>query len=150
MFQITDQATLRTIAQAYNTAVQTKNWAPAYQLIVNAMQVERQFLDEFGQPTSLRERNPAVDPAVYLWVEGALKVNTGDGAFATYIRDYTIRQHQLRSGESTNISQLIQDTSNLIAQRFVATFLGFNLDLGSGDGQTLEPPPPRVQTQSAS
>ena len=138
MYKISDQATLRAIALAYNDADKSQNWAPVYQLILKSMQQSR-----FVGQREIRERHPDVDPAVYLWVEGALKVNTNEGLFATYIRNYTIRQHQLRSGETEDLAPLIQENSNQIAQRFAATVLGHDFQWSETDGTKIEPAPPK-------
>jgi hypothetical protein len=128
MFKVTDQSALIAIVNAYND----KNWTQAYSLVLQSLQV-------FDPVTSSYGRHPDVDPAVYLWIEGAQKVNSKTGGFATYIREYTKRQWELRAGDTAqNFELQIQTTSDLIAQRFFATFLGDNLD--KEGPQRLTPP----------
>ena len=105
MSQITDQQAIDAIKDAYNAG----NWQQAYSLVYDA-------LNALGD----------TPPAVLVWVGGALKVNSNSGAFASYIRDYTARQYELRTGEALNTgtSGPIQVASDKIAQRFVATLFG--------------------------
>jgi hypothetical protein len=75
-FTITDQAILQQIYDAFHD----QNWSLSYQLDFEAL------TDAQGGPKA------GVDPAVYIWIEGARKVNANTGEFADYIRDYTARQ----------------------------------------------------------
>jgi Ca2+-binding RTX toxin-like protein len=59
--------------------------------------------------------------AAILWFDGAVKVNKGEGAFSTFIREYTARQFELRFGSSsmeTVIAQM-QAVSDAIAVRVI-------------------------------
>jgi hypothetical protein len=78
MSQITDQQAIDAIQSAYNA----QNWQLAYSLVYDAL-------------VALGD----VPPAVQIWVGGARNVNGNSGAFAAYIRDYTARQFELRTGE---------------------------------------------------
>ncbi|MGH7460423.1 MAG: hypothetical protein ACREMA_05265, partial [Longimicrobiales bacterium] len=67
---------------------------------------------------------PGVDPAVWAWIDGAVKVNAADGFFADFIRDYTAAQFELR-GLSSPLSpeDLNQGASNNIALNLVIDIL---------------------------
>lgn len=58
-----------------------------------------------------------VDPAVLIWIAGAKNVNTNNGAFAQYIRQYTANQYQYRTGNTLSDATL-QKASDTIAARF--------------------------------
>lgn len=59
--------------------------------------------------------------AAILWFDGAVKVNKGEGAFSTFIREYTARQFELRFGSSSMdvVIDQMQAVSDAIAVRVV-------------------------------
>ncbi|MDQ0474839.1 beta strand repeat-containing protein, partial [Labrys wisconsinensis] len=113
-FSITDSFVLEQI----RIAGLANNWQSTYELVYEAL-----TNPETG------ERYETVDPAVYIWVEGAKKVNGSEGAFAAYIRDYTARQYEIRNGSpAQDISELIQNASDQIASNFAKQLLYGNTD----------------------
>lgn len=64
-----------------------------------------------------------VDKDVWRWIEGAQGVNTGEGFFAEFIREYTKAQYTLRGGDPDEAEDLNQDSSNRIAFTLVADIL---------------------------
>lgn len=56
------------------------------------------------------------------WLFGALQVNTGVGAFSTVIREYNIRQGELR-GKGTFTKQQLDEASNAVAILFANSIL---------------------------
>ena len=114
MTTITDQTTINAIQVAYNN----RQWQTAYSLVFDAITTVTTFQDTFSQ-----NPGPCVDPAVWLWVAGARKVNANSGAFAGYIRNYTAEQYQLRTGTAIP-GNSIQLASDSIAQRFIADMFG--------------------------
>lgn len=121
MTTITDQQQIDAIQSAYNS----QNWQLAYKLVFDAITTMTTVQDSISLNPS-----PGVDPAVWLWISGARNVNSDNGAFANYIRDYTAEQYLLRTGQSvpggttTSPSALIQVTSNIISKRFIADLFG--------------------------
>jgi Ca2+-binding RTX toxin-like protein len=111
MTQITDQDTIDAIQAAYNA----HDWQKTYQLVDNYLVAIMNPLDHTND-----------ERAVRVWVEGARDVNGNTGRFASYIRDYTAEQYELRTGEplDTGNSGPIQVASDKIAQRFIATLFG--------------------------
>lgn len=71
-----------------------------------------------------------VDPQTWLWLKGARFVNSGEGAFADLIREYTINQYRLRYGEPPSQEQM-NKASNSIAQNFIGQWLGKDAILGA-------------------
>ena len=69
-----------------------------------------------GNPTGTRlVPKPGVDPAVWRWIEGATKVNAGEGFFADFIREYTKIQYRIRGGDASLAEAKNQQASNEIA-----------------------------------
>jgi Ca2+-binding RTX toxin-like protein len=68
-----------------------------------------------GVPYGERYPNPGVDHSTFGWIEGALRVNAGDGFFADFIREYTKKQFEVRGGPQNSAEQLNQEASNKIA-----------------------------------
>ncbi len=71
-----------------------------------------------------------VDPQTWLWLKGARFVNSGEGAFADLIREYTINQYRLRYREPPSQDQM-NKASNSIAQNFIGQWLGKDAILGA-------------------
>lgn len=67
-----------------------------------------------GNGTRL-EPNPGVDSAVWRWIEGATKVNSGEGFFTDFIREYTKIQFRVRGGDPALAESRNQEASNRIA-----------------------------------
>jgi hypothetical protein len=105
MTTITDQAIINAIQAAYNSG----NWQAAYQLVFDAITTVTTFQDSFSQ-----NPNPDVDPAVWIWVAGAKKVNSS-----------TVRDHEKRFGagalcnhsSTLNVSPRARTTSLLSLRR---------------------------------
>lgn len=59
--------------------------------------------------------------AAVLWFDGAVLVNKGEGAFSTFIREYTARQFELRFGSSSMAAVItqMQAVSDAIAEQVV-------------------------------
>ena len=104
-----------------------QNWRAAYADVYQAI----------TQITYDAEQNPyespvdGVDEAVWLWVKGGAAVNANSGAFASYIRNYTARQYQLRTGNVLDNGQpagtdTIQTASDAIIQNFLGTLIETN------------------------
>jgi hypothetical protein len=126
---ITDISTISAIQNAYNN----QQWQAAYQLVFDAISTEAIIQDPSGATYDQVNPSVGVDPAVWIWIAGAKNVNGNHGAFASYIRDYTAEQYTLRTGQPIP-DGLVQSTSNLIAQRFIADLFG------ALDGPTASPP----------
>ena len=67
---------------------------PLYELIlsfISSTQVVTHH-DEFGvqYEETIRIPGPGVDPIVWRWIDGASKVNSGEGFFADFIREYRV------------------------------------------------------------
>jgi hypothetical protein len=124
-FSITESATIAAIRAAYNSS----NWPLAYQLVFDAI------TNPFAPGTPL----PGVDPAVAAWINGARKVNLDSGPFASYIRDYTARQFELRTGQNPG-EGAIQAASDLIAKRFIADLFGELAEPDDAPPPSLPPP----------
>lgn len=107
-YKITNQSVLESI----RIAAKNGSWQQAYQLVIDAIK------NTSGQPAE------GVDEAVWVWVNGAKNVNSNTGAFAHYIRNYTLYQYQLRAGAPPpNPDQLVQNASNDIARNFISDIL---------------------------
>ena len=118
-YQITDQADIQAISDAYNAAqAHTGTWGQAYSAVLSAIS----DVVSDGQGGVSLVPKTGVDPAVWTWVNGAIGVNSNSGGFAGYIRQYTAEQYQLRSG-SARSSDDIQGASNDIAATLYPTFL---------------------------
>ncbi|MBP8229651.1 MAG: calcium-binding protein, partial [Xylophilus sp.] len=61
------------------------------------------------------------------WLYGALQVNTDVGAFSTVIREYNIRQGELR-GKGTFTKQQLDEASNAVAVLFANSILSPTID----------------------
>jgi len=110
---------------------------PMYQLLLSFISDEQvatiQRVDEFGIPhdvqVTVQVPKAGVDPVVWRWIDGATKVNSGDGFFADFIRDYTKIQYGLRGGDASLAEALNQTASNLIAFNLVQDILSNNGNL---------------------
>jgi Ca2+-binding RTX toxin-like protein len=82
--------------------------------------------DEFGVPyevvVTVQVPKAGVDLAVWKWIEGAAKVNSGVGFFADFIREYTKVQYQMRGGTGS-AEFLNQKASNNIAFNLINDIL---------------------------
>lgn len=94
---------LDAIKAVYSTV--NSNWGSVYQAIYD-----------------LANKYSDVDPNVLNWINGAKGVNTREGAFAAYIRDYTANQYFYRSGSQLD-EGLLNSASNSIASHFAYQFL---------------------------
>ena len=97
-----------------------KSWVLVYEAILSTISESIEL--ETGllvQPVT-----PQIE-AVWYWVQGAMRVNADSGAFATYIRNYTAMQYELRAGgpPEDGMPTRIQKASNQIAENFAWTFL---------------------------
>ncbi len=83
---------------------------PIYELIFN-------FISEikFSGNVEIVVPKEGVNPAVWRWVQGAMKVNSGLGFYADFIREYTIEQFTLRGGSESDAIKYNQVGSNNIA-----------------------------------
>ena len=111
---------------------------PLYELIlsfISSTQVVTHH-DEFGvqYEETIRIPGPGVDPIVWRWIDGASKVNSGEGFFADFIREYTMIQYGIRGGDPAAAEILNQKASNEIAFRLVADILGHSGHLPGIDG----------------
>lgn len=87
-FTVTDQAALGKIF----AAAKAGDWQSAYQEVLNAITVQEELVSADGW-TSYVDRPATADiEGVWVWVNGAKKVNAGTGTFAEYIRKYTATQ----------------------------------------------------------
>lgn len=66
------------------------------------------------------------EPAVWKWVQGAIGVNSGNGFFADFIREYTKAQFRLRGGDEEKAKDYNQTASNLIALTLAKDILDHN------------------------
>src|SRR5258708_26110769 len=123
MTTITDQATINAIQAAYNAASISGNWQTAYQLVFDAITTETFIQDPSGATFDQVNPSAGVDPAVWIWVAGAQKVNSNTGPFAQYIRNYTAEQYLLRTGTQIGPND-IQEASTSIAKRLSAAIFG--------------------------
>ena len=92
-------ASLQVVLDAQKSALELDSdgiglGGPIYDMIFD-------FISEGGAPKA------GVKETVWHWVRGAKSVNAGEGFYADYIRDYTMRQFELRGGEC-RISKNIQ------------------------------------------
>jgi Ca2+-binding RTX toxin-like protein len=140
-FTITNTATINALRDAYNA----RNWQQAYTLVLDALAaatapIEVPVTDPLtGVQTGTTIQyvpDPSIPANVTTWIAGALKVNANSGAFAGFIRDYTSQQAFLREGVPLD-PQKLQDTSNLIAQRFIATLFNPALQVTDDPPQSL-------------
>ena len=106
-YVITDQSVINQI----QAAIAANDWQLGYQLVLN--EITETIHLETGDVLELKA---GVDPAVWTWISGAKNVNADSGAFAGYIRDWTERQYELRSGHG---GADIQSASNDIAKSFL-------------------------------
>ncbi len=116
-FTITDQAVLEAIRQAALAG----NWQGAYQAVIDQITTKR-FGDNNGGAYSQDVPAAGVDEAVWIWVNGAKNVNSSNGSFATYIREYTKDQYYYRTG-NVLVDQQIQRASNNVAANFISQLL---------------------------
>jgi hypothetical protein len=72
---------------------QQGQWTPVYNLLYDFLTTT----NIFGVKTY--RTDVPVDPQTWLWLKGARFVNSGEGLFATLIRDYTKAQFQQRYGK---------------------------------------------------
>ncbi len=100
--------------QCYNDIEQNpgdSDWGKAYAAVLVAM-----------SHLSASEQESTLDAKI--WVAGAMGVNTSNGVFADYIRDYTAEQYVLRNGSLPgDFEQRLQNASNDIAENFLKTLL---------------------------
>src|SRR5258708_8213902 len=89
MTTITDQATINAIQAAYNAASISGNWQTAYQLVFDAITTETFIQDPSGATFDQFNPSAGVDPAVWIWVAAAQKVNSNTRAFAHPLPHYT-------------------------------------------------------------
>ena len=76
-------------------------WAPFYEALYQALTVQTIFYGPDGSYVGTSEEPAAgVDRAVWVWIKGAISVNSGTGALGQYIRDYTSAQYQERTGNA--------------------------------------------------
>lgn len=66
-----------------------------------------------------------VDASVWQWFRGAEQVNRSDGPFSDFIRSYTDKQYQIRTGSGAPTGSL-SNASNVIAERVISDILGQN------------------------
>jgi hypothetical protein len=106
-------AQLAELSNRLMAATSNKSYQPVYQYIYDQITYN-------GAPAT------GVDKSVWLWVKGALGVNSNDGGyFSDYIRDWTAAEYQLQNGRAIPASGAgsIQDASNDIAARFANDIL---------------------------
>ncbi len=113
--------TAQASAQIDPSSEETKSaFADVYNYIYDAITV-------YDGITSAAGPAPDVDPDVWEWVGGARDVNSNTGFFASFIRQYTEAQYDLRYGaDSISQSALdanVQIASNLIASNFAADII---------------------------
>lgn len=123
-FAIQDSVQQAIIAAAYQQALTDPNrWDDFYRTVYDVITVRTPSIVPTAPPVfpsiPFVAESPiaGVNPAVWLWIRGAVGVNSGDTVFGQYIRDYTALQYKYRTG--TNISEsTIQVASNAIAANF--------------------------------
>ncbi|WP_437383493.1 hypothetical protein [Inquilinus limosus] len=126
-YMISDQATLRAILDAAHN----EQWQRAYNLVIQAL----------SNPSFPGGPAPGVDLPVYLWLEGAVKINRDDGAFAHYIRTFTARQYEIRNGSlPPDWETREQAISDKIIENFVKTLMGVDL-LADPNARLSDVPP---------
>ncbi len=101
---------------------------PIYQMLLDLISYEVPITDGSEEIVVDYERVPiaGVDAAVFRWIEGAVRVNGGDGFFADFIREYTKIQYQLRGGDLAQAETLNQEASNRIALNLANDILNNN------------------------
>lgn len=110
-FSITNRAVLQRILDAANQG----DWQGTYQAAIDALTAA----NSPNQPI------PGVDPQTYVWLLGAKQVNDNYGGFASFIRDFAMRQYELRSGfMPDNPEVVLQATSDRIIEMFVRNLFG--------------------------
>jgi hypothetical protein len=102
---------------------QQGQWTPVYNLLYDFLTTT----NIFGVKTY--RTDVPVDPQTWLWLKGARFVNSGEGLFATLIRDYTKAQFQQRYGKPLS-DEKANEASNKIAESFIGQWLGKNTSLG--------------------
>lgn len=92
---------------------------PLYELILSFISDTQvtTVIDGDGNPHEVITRVPkaGVNPVVWRWIDGATKVNSGEGFFADFIREYTMIQFQMRGGNPALAEVYNQEASNRIA-----------------------------------
>ena len=100
---------LSAINTAYDNATAgTGTWATVYATIASA-------ITDGGEPKA------GVDPAAWVWVNGAYAVNVGSGDYSAFIRTYSSAQYQYRFGTPSQTS--LQSVSNGVAKAVADTIL---------------------------
>src|SRR5437868_6445997 len=94
-FTIEDQAARDAITAARAKALAGGSWGSFYAAVLDAISDVTILPGDGGVFTAPKV---GVDPAVWEWINGARKINSNTGAFASYVRDYTARQFELRTG----------------------------------------------------
>lgn len=112
---------------------------PLYEMLLGFISDTEEVLiyDNFGLVVGTQERlvpKEGVDPAVWRWVQGAPDVNSGQGFFADYIREYTKAQYMLRGGNPDLAADLNQKSSNLIAFALIKDILKYEGELPGHEG----------------
>jgi Ca2+-binding RTX toxin-like protein len=77
-----------------------------------------------------------------IWLYGAIQVNSSNGAFSRVIREYNIRQGQLR-GKGTFTESLLQEASNAVGINLASSIL--NATTSDGDPNVGQGKLPTVQ-----
>lgn len=78
---------------------------------------------QITDPVLLDEPLDGVDKSVWLWVKGAIGVNSNDNEyFSDFIREYTSQQYLLRKSTPLDLADL-QLASNKIAEAFAKDIL---------------------------
>ncbi|WP_156114991.1 hypothetical protein [Pseudomonas sp. ML96] len=112
---------------------------PLYEMLLGFISDTEEILiyDNFGLVIGAQERQvpkEGVDPAVWRWIQGAPDVNSGQGFFADYIREYTKAQYMLRGGNPDLAADLNQTSSNLIAFALIKDILKYEGELPGHEG----------------
>lgn len=107
----------RLFAARADAVLDSTKWADFYGAAYDIITVYTEELVPGEPPITHASPIVGVDPAAWLWLRGAINVNSGGGTFGQYIRDYTKLQYKYRSGDELS-DQAFQDASNIIARRF--------------------------------
>lgn len=113
----------QTLLQDGTEAETIGNWANFYRDLLAAI-------------TNSTTQTPAlnVDVNAWIWVAGAVSVNSGSGPLGQYIRSYTATQYALRAGTTPpDIDARLQQASNDIAANVLDTLIKNNWVMPSLD-----------------
>lgn len=94
------------------------------------------FISDTDPATGKLVPKDGVDPLVWRWIDGARRVNSGDGFFADFIREYTKEQYRIRGGAPASAEALNQRASNRIALNLMHDILENTTEAGLLPGIT--------------